>query len=156
MNDSWVKSPDKIEIIELINRFGMSIDLRDWSSFRSLFVEQVKFDYSSIGEVAGILSADDIADTARQDLGGFQATQHLITNHLIEIENNTANAHAHVRAIHFLPNKAKDPVLEMGGYYSAGFTLINSHWKIKSWKFDLLWSSGDLELFELAKQIEFG
>ena len=153
MNDSLVKSStDKIKIIELINRFGMSIDLRDWSSFRSLFTEQVKFDYSSIGEVAGTLSADEIVNTARQDLGGFQTTQHLISNHLIEVKNDTATANAHVRAMHFLPNEVKDPLLEMGGYYTASLVLMDSNWKIKSWKFDILWSRGDLELFELAKK----
>ena len=153
MNDSLVKSfTDKIKIIELINRFGMSIDLRDWSSFRSLFTEQVKFDYSSIGEVAGTLSADEIVNTARRDLGGFQTTQHLISNHLIEVKNDTATANAHVRAMHFLPNEVKDPLLEMGGYYTASLVLMDSNWKIQSWKFDILWSRGDLELFELAKK----
>ena len=33
----------------------MAIDLRDWESFHSLFAEEVEFDYSSIGEVAGTL-----------------------------------------------------------------------------------------------------
>ena len=142
---------DQIQIIELINRFGMAIDLRDWDSFRTLFVEQVQFDYSSIGEIAGNFQAEDIVKTARNDLGGFQTTQHLITNHLITIEDNTATCFAHVRAIHFLPNEERDSLLEIGGYYTAELISINAKWKIKNWKFNILWSRGDLELFELAK-----
>ena len=153
MNESAVNLlADKLAIIELINGFGMSIDLRDWESFRSLFTEQVEFDYSSIGEIAGNLRADDIVKTASQDLGGFQATQHLITNHLVEIENDTATCKAHVRAMHFLPVEETESLLEMGGYYTAELVCINFNWKIKSWKFTVLWSRGDLELFELAKQ----
>lgn len=153
MNDSAVNLlANKLAIIETINRFGMAIDLRDWQSFVSLFTEQVEFDYSSIDEVAGTLQADDIANTARNDLGGFQATQHIITNHLVKIENNTATCKAHVRAMHFLPNKEKDSLLEMGGYYTAGLVCLDSDWKIKSWKFTVLWSLGNLELFELARQ----
>lgn len=153
MNDSLINSlADRIRIIELINRFGMSIDLRDWSSFRSLFVNQVQFDYSSIGEIAGNLPVNDIVNTARQDLGGFQTTQHIITNHLVEIENDTATCSAHVRAMHFLPNKAPESLLEIGGYYNAELILADSDWKIKSWKFTVLWSRGDLELFALAKK----
>jgi hypothetical protein len=125
--------------------------LRNWEAFRSLFADQVEFDYSSIGEVAGTLQPEAIANTARQDLGGFQATQHVITNHTVEIQNNTATCYAHVRAMHFLPNDQGEPLLEMGGYYTAGLILTNSDWKIKSWKFTVLWSQGNLELFELAK-----
>ncbi|MEL6162469.1 MAG: nuclear transport factor 2 family protein, partial [Cyanobacteria bacterium J06628_3] len=72
---------DRIEIIELINQFGMLIDLRDWENFANLFSDSVEFDYSSIGEVAGSLEPKDIVNNARKDLGGFQATQHMITNH---------------------------------------------------------------------------
>ena len=153
MNDSAVNLlADKLAIIELINSFGMSIDLRDWDSFRCLFTEQVEFDYSSIGEIAGNLRADNIVKTASKDLGGFQTTQHLITNHLVEIENDIATCKAHVRAMHFLPNKEQESLLEMGGYYTAKLVRLDSDWKIKSWKFTVLWSRGNLELFELAKQ----
>ena len=153
MNDSLIKlTANKLAIIELLNQFGIAIDLRDWDSFRGLFADSVQFDYSSIGEVAGILQPDDIANTARQDLGGFEVTQHLITNHLIEIEENTATCNAHVRAMHLLPNETREPLLEIGGYYTAGLICLNSNWKIKSWKFSILWSRGDFELFNMAKE----
>lgn len=105
MNDSFLTSlAERVRIIELVNRFGMAIDLRDWESFRSLFANPVEFDYSSIGETAGTLQPDDIVSTARRDLGGFQATQHMITNHQVEVLNDAATCYAHVRAQHFLPN----------------------------------------------------
>ena len=143
---------DRLAIIELLNQFGMAIDLRDWESFHSLFTEEVEFDYSSIDEIAGTLQADEIANTARNDLGGFQTTQHVITNHLLEIENNTATCKAHVRAMHFLLNEEKEPLLETGGYYTAELVRIDSNWKIQSWRFTILWSKGDLELFDIAKK----
>lgn len=141
---------DKLKIIELINQFGMAIDLRDWSSFRSLFADSVEFDYSSIGEVAATLTPDDIANTACKDLGGFAATQHVITNHYIKLTDNEATCFAHVRAMHFLPNDKGEPLLEMGGYYQAGLIEIDSEWKIKRWKFTVLWSRGNQELFGLV------
>ena len=142
---------DHIQIIELINHFGMAIDLRDWKSFQNLFAESVEFDYSSIGEVAATLHPADIANTARSDLGGFQTTQHVITNHLVQVQDNNASCQAHVRAMHFLPNKGES-MLEMGGHYKAGLVRIENDWKIKGWKFTILWSRGNEQLFELAKQ----
>ena len=152
MNDLVNSIADKLAIIELFNQFGMAIDLRDWDSFRNLFADSVQFDYSSIGEVAGILQPDDITNTARKDLGGFNVTQHVITNHLIEIDNDTATCNAHVRAMHLLLNEKIEPLLEIGGYYTAELIRVNSNWKIKSWKFSILWSRGDFELFEMAKR----
>ena len=151
MNDSLSTAGEKIKIIELLNQFGMAIDLRDWDSFRGLFAESVVFDYSSIGEVASTLKPQEIADTARQDLGGFQATQHTITNHQVELSGNTANCKAYVRAMHVLPNEEMESMLEMGGHYTSELTRIDAEWKITSWKFDIFWSKGSLGLFELAK-----
>ena len=51
--------------VEVINQFGMAIDLRDWDRFRLLFADSVEFDYSSIGEVAATLTPDEIANTAK-------------------------------------------------------------------------------------------
>ena len=153
MNDSFINSlAERLAIIELLNRFGMAIDLRDWDSFRSLFAEEVEFDYSSIGEVAGTLHPDEITNTARQDLGGFQTTQHVITNHQVQLSDDNATCCAHVRAMHFLSNDKGESMLETGGYYNAKLIRIDSNWKIQSWKFTILWSNGDLELFEVAKR----
>lgn len=149
-DSSFISVTDRIQIIELLNQFGMAIDLRDWDRFRSLFADSVEFDYSSIGEVAATLAPDEIANTARQDLGGFQATQHVITNHLINLTGNEASCLAHVRAMHFLPNDRGESLLEMGGYYQAGLIKPNSVWKIKRWKFIVLWSRGNQELFDLV------
>ena len=139
MNVSSVTSvTDRLQIVEVINQFGMAIDLRDWDRFRLLFTDSVKFDYSSIGEVAATLTPDEIANTARQDLGGFEATQHVITNHNINLTDDNATCFAHVRAMHFLPNDQGESLLEMGGYYQARLTKINSEWKIERWKFTVL------------------
>lgn len=156
MNDT---TADRLAIIQLVNHFGIAIDLRDWAHFKSLFADTVDFDYSSIGEVAATLHPDDITNTARKDLGGFQTTQHVITNHIVHLEGDKpnsmpslrANCQAHVRAMHFLPVEGES-MLEMGGYYEAELIRSDGAWKIKSWKFTILWSRGNEQLFELSKK----
>ena len=143
---------NKLTIVQLLNQFGTAIDLRDWETFRSLFADSVEFDYSAIGDVADTLSSDDILNNARKNFDGFKATQHLITNHIVEITGDRATCHAHVRAYHFLPNDKVKPRLEIGGYYTASLVRDRENWKIKQWKFSVLWTEGDVELFELAKE----
>lgn len=154
MKESSIASAnDRIEIIELINQFGMFIDLHEWESFGNLFADSVEFDYSSIGEVAGSLKPQNIVNNARNDLGGFQATQHMITNHHIKFANNNdATCQAHVRAFHYLPGEPGKDILEMGGYYTSGLIRTDSTWKIKRWKFNVLWSRGNQQIFDVARQ----
>lgn len=78
--DNLTSLANRLRIIELVNLFGIAIDLRKWDSFRGLFTDLVEFDYSSIGVVAGNLPPDEIVNTARHDLSGFQAKQHQSTN----------------------------------------------------------------------------
>ena len=152
MNDSPKLTADWIEIVQLLNQFGTAIDLRDWTSFQSLFAERVEFDYSAIDDIAGTFDAKAIADNARRNFGGFTATQHAITNHQIDLSDNSANCRAYVRAMHVLANEKMESMLEIGGYYQAQLIRTNSSWKIKGWKFTILWSIGSLELFDLAKE----
>jgi hypothetical protein len=151
MNDEFTLLTDRINLIELVNRFGVAIDLRDWEKLQSLFLNPTEFDYSSIGVRSGHLSPEEIANTACQDLSGFQATQHSITNHQISVEGDSATCVAHVRAMHFLPNDRGDSVFEMGGYYKIQLFRIRSDWKIGRWKFIYLWSHGNNNLFKLAQ-----
>ena len=153
MSDSLsISAAEKIKIIELLNRFGIAIDSRDWDTFLSLFAEEVEFDYSAIGDIAGVFPPAEITDNARKNFGGFEATQHLITNHQIEPSIDTAKCKAYVRAMHVLPNEEVESMLEIGGCYLAELIKTDSDWKIESWKFELFWSKGDFALFELAKK----
>lgn len=151
MNEQIRLLTDTLNIIELVSAFGLAIDLRDWEKLQSLFHNPTEFDYSSIGVKSGQLSPEEIANTARHDLSGFQATQHQITNHQVKVEGDRATCQAHVRAMHFLPNDRGDSVFEMGGYYTVQLMRSESQWKIKHWKFRVLWSYGNEDLFKLAQ-----
>jgi hypothetical protein len=151
MNEQLIELIDRANIIELVNRFGMSIDLRQWEMMKSLFLNPTEFDYSSIGVASGLMSPEAIVDTARHDLSGFEATQHLISNHQVSLAGDSATCQAHVRAMHYLPNDQSASVFEMGGHYMVKLIRAESDWKIQHWKFTFLWSLGNSTLFELAR-----
>lgn len=152
MNDLLNTLTDKLAIIELLNRFGIAIDERDWGSFSNLFADLVEFDYSAIGDIAGSFSSEEITNNAYKNFSGFEATQHIISNHQVEIQDNTASCKAYVRAMHVLPNEDTDSILEIGGSYTGQLIRTDSDWKIIGWEFTIFWSKGNLKLFELAKE----
>lgn len=74
MNDKLLTAlVDRVRIVELINSSSMAIDLQDWEKLESLF-DNPADDYSSNGVTASNLQPQEIANTARHDLSGFQAT----------------------------------------------------------------------------------
>lgn len=153
MEDSLVASwIDKAQIVELVCRFGVAIDQRNWEQFHALFADSVEFDYSSIGDVASVLSPDEIVENAKGLFKGFQATQHVITNHQTEVSDDTATCLSYIRAMHILPNDEGEPWFEIGGYYNSNLMRVDAAWKIKSWKFSVYWSRGNDRLFELGKK----
>ena len=148
---------DHLQVVQLLNTFGATIDARDWDGYRALFDDPVAFDYSSIGGPAGSLSPDEVAEGARHDLGGFDHTQHAVTNHVVALDGDRATCEAHVRAVHVIrPHEdalvtSGDPLFENGGHYRAGLVRRDGGWKIREWTFTQLWSRGNGGLFEVAR-----
>ena len=161
MNDPVLqKIQDKLDLIELMNRFGYAIDTNDWNLYASLFTDFVDFDYSTIGGPAGKLPVAGIVQGAKADLSGWDQTQHLITNHLIAVDGDRARGEAHYRAIHLLQAQSDKgdlltqggPIFENGGHYSARFERQADGWKIAAWTFQLYYSRGNGGLVAVARE----
>ncbi|TIX03365.1 MAG: nuclear transport factor 2 family protein [Mesorhizobium sp.] len=97
---------DKTAIAEAVAGIGLYADLREWNRVRSYFAARVTTDYTSLfgGEVA---TSDRDALIAQWQglLPGFDATQHLITNIVVEGAGNDAVARSHVRATHWFDTR---------------------------------------------------
>ena len=83
---------------------------------------------------------------------GFQATQHIITNHSIDIDGDQATCVAYMQAQHFLPNDQGDNTLTMGGYYTHRLVRTADGWKISKCKLTVTWLTGNRGIFDLAAQ----
>lgn len=142
---------EREQAVELLNRFGITIDQRDWDSYANLFADSVEFDYSAIGNVSGTFSAEEITQNARGFFGSLDATQHVITNHQISLGAEGCNFQVYVRAMHFLEKAQGEPWFEIGGYYEGMLTKKEKNWKISRWKFSVYWSRGNENLFKVAE-----
>lgn len=82
---------DRLVIIETCTRMAWHADQREWDRLAGVFAGTVVLDYTSLngGEVAE-LTPGQIVDAWSGLLGAFDATQHLVTNHLVTVEGDTA------------------------------------------------------------------
>ncbi len=83
---------------DVLTRMLHAIDLRDWSTLRASFADQVDTDYTSLwGGSPATQPADELIAGWREFALGFSATQHL-TGPVIEVDGAW---HAHVQARHW-------------------------------------------------------
>ena len=142
---------DRVEISDVQLRYATGLDSRDWSLFRSCFVDEIETDFTSVfGGDPRKVSAERWTEAARRSLSGLKATQHMITNHVITIAGDDATCIAYVQARHFLPNDSGDSTQTMFGYYTNRFIRTSAGWKIRACKLTLTCQTGNPHIFTLA------
>ncbi|MET9507383.1 nuclear transport factor 2 family protein [Streptomyces flavidovirens] len=127
-------------------------DQREWERLAGVFAEKVTLDYTSLagGEPAELTPAEIVAAWTSA-LGGYDATQHLITNHLVDIEGDTAVCTAAFQATHRLATAHGSALWTLGGTYRFGLVRTAGHgWRISSVVMTTVWADGNQHLPALA------
>ncbi len=81
---------DRLEIHDLLVRYSHAIDTRDWEGFEKVFTPDAIIDYTEMGGPRG-----DVASTRaflEEAMPRFSSYQHLLTNMVVDIDGDEANA----------------------------------------------------------------
>ncbi|MCO6011247.1 nuclear transport factor 2 family protein [Actinoallomurus purpureus] len=144
---------DRLAIIETCTRMGWHADQREWGKLAGVFADKVTLDYTSLnGGEAAELTPDQIVDAWSGLLGAFDATQHLITNHLVTVEGDTAVCTASFQATHRLANPFGSPLWTLGGTYRFDLLRAEDGWRISGVVMTATWADGNKDLMALAAE----
>ena len=144
---------DRARISDVVNRYATGMDLRDWELFRSCFTDPVELDFSSFhGGPPQKLPAADWVAGVRAALSGFDATQHVSSNHVHTIHGERATCVSYMKAEHFLANREGDGSIALGGYYTNELERAQDSWRIRKCTLTVTWSRGNRHLFQLAAE----
>jgi len=139
---------DRTKIIDAITAIAAGADRHQWDRVRAAFTEEVTTDYTSLfgGEVVTQL-AKTLVGQWSGFLPGFEATQHLVTNHTIaSATSETATVQADFQATHRI---GKD-LWTLGGRYDYQLVKIGFEWKVSSLTMIALWEMGSRDLIQRA------
>jgi hypothetical protein len=152
MTEGLQRLIDRQAIVDTTLRYGLAVDTRDWDLFESLFTNQIEVDVSFLGP-GGYrpFVAHDWAVSVRENVSGYQSTQHIITNHLVSIDGDSATCRAYLQARHYLPNDAGDPFRDIGGWYDWDLVRTGEGWLVRRYKLTLAWSAGNAALRDIAR-----
>ena len=148
MADPLRPALDRIELDELMNRYAVSIDLRDWKRLRTVFVDsEIEADFTSMG-VKRVFrgSADAWVELVRQTIIGFDATQHFFANHSAELDGDRAVDTRYMQARHQLG----DDHYTIGGYYTGQMVRTPAGWRVARYTLTVTFTEGERRLMGIA------
>lgn len=118
---------DRQEITDVLVGYASGIDRRDWSRFRSCFTPDVHADYGAeVGEWHDLEAFTEYMRVMHQDMG---ATQHMLSNFVIDVDGDTATASTYVHAVLVVSD---DPPVwyEPVGRYEDRLVRTDDGWRI--------------------------
>jgi len=153
MSDILKELKDKSDIQETILKYATGIDTRNWALYRSIFADEVEIDFSSYsGQPGATMKGDDWVAGVQMMLPGFDATQHVLTNFVIDLRGDEATATVYMKAEHFIANSLGDNSHTLGGYYVHKLKRHGEAWKIHATTLNVTWSRGNRHVYELARE----
>jgi len=131
---------DRAQISDLLVEFARALDERDWDEYAALYVPD------------GVLSADDkfrlegrdqlaTAGSDRQ-LGQYNGTWHLSSNHAIEIDGDQARTRSYLLAAHMLGNDSFRHA-DGAGWYDCTLRRTPEGWRFASVNIHEIWHAGE-------------
>jgi 3-phenylpropionate/cinnamic acid dioxygenase small subunit len=131
---------DRFDIIDTCTRMAWYADQREWARLAEVFADQVTLDYTSLnGGEPVVLTPTQIIAGWQEGLGVYSATQHLVGNHLVTIDGDSAVCTASFQATHRKPD---DSLWTLGGTYRFDLTRTGDGWRITGVVMSTVWSDG--------------
>ena len=153
----------RIDVAEAVYRFAYGIDQRDWAGYRTVFVpppRRIAFDYSSYnGRPASSMDVDTWVRSVRPLFEGLDATQHTMSNPLVEIDGGEARCRVYMQAAHFLwrddledATGSSDPEFTIGGCYDDHLVRggDDDRWHVDAVRLTVWWRRGNEAIMKLA------
>lgn len=143
---------DESAIIRIVNLYGFAVDTQRWDLFDHIFTPDVDADYSETAHWRDL-------KTFKSDFAvyhdPFDGTQHTMTNHLVNIAGDTAqaNTYGHWRLIR--NGLEGGDFWEGNGWYDDLLVRTGDGWRIRERTCRIIWWGGNPRVNETVPGVKF-
>ena len=143
---------DRLEIDDLLTRYTIALDTRQWDLLATVFTPDATIDYTSSQGIKG--HYPEIRVWLEKALSAFSASQHLLGNRQIELDGD----HGTGRTYFFNPNTLTDAagaatMLYVGGFYVDKFVRTADGWRIEDRDEQTTWVDSDEPLDAIVARL---
>jgi ketosteroid isomerase-like protein len=122
---------DRMEIQELIARYSVALDSRDFDALDALFTDDAVLDYRATGAIRGTLA--EMKAFVTEAFAMFEGTQHLTTGTTLTFsgDGNTAHAKSACHNPMVFGGDLKPRMMIVGLWYLDTFERTPDGWRFK-------------------------
>jgi hypothetical protein len=148
MNDPLSQLIEKDRIIDTINRLFIATDNRDWSAVRDCLAGEVLLDMTSVAGGQPVRQTGaEVAAGWEQGLRPLEAVHHQAGNYRVDLRGEEASAFCYGIASHYRKTRSgRNSRMFVGSYDFHLRYQQQGGWRIDSFRFNLKYIDGNLEL----------
>jgi hypothetical protein len=121
---------DRIQIQDLLTRYTVAIDSKDWNLLDTCFTPDAHVDYTATGGTKG--TYPDVRKWLEMALAPFPVTVHYITNSTVKLAGDTATARTYIWNPMGFQNPDKSlHWFTVGGFYVDKLVRTADGWRIR-------------------------
>jgi ketosteroid isomerase-like protein len=129
---------DHADILELTHRYCWALDDRDWDALRRVFTDDADADLG-----VQCADVDAIVDQCRSFLSTLDASHHMVTNHLIDVDGDVATCRCYFQAQHVVVGLDGGESWMLGGRYIDRLRRTDDGWRVEHRDLVSSWSDGN-------------
>ncbi len=133
---------DHLAVIDVVNRYATALDAGEWDLLDDVFSADVVADFGG----APLRDRQSVKEMIRGMLGGCGATQHLLANHRVELDGDSATCVCMVRASAAGRGNDAQRTFELWGEYRDRLRRLPEGWRIVERSMHVSFEQGAREL----------
>lgn len=133
-------SSDREQIVDIAVRYCTAMDTRDWSLLDECFAADAEIAYEGFDELRGLPALKQFLAGI---LGPLDATQHIVTNFVVEIDGDGATMACYLQAQHVRKLAPGGELFTFGGTYRDRLVRTAAGWRIARRTLSATWTAGN-------------
>ncbi|WP_020108375.1 nuclear transport factor 2 family protein [Nocardia sp. 348MFTsu5.1] len=131
---------DERAIKDVTIKYATALDTKNWRQLRECFTRDAVAHYGVIPDCEGV---NAIIEQVSGGMDHLAQTQHILTNHVIKVDGDSATSVCYLQAQHLRDDAKPSWNFVMAGQYSDRLVRTADGWRISARSLELWWTSGD-------------